>query len=144
MITARKINGSRQEEGAVLVEAAFSMLAFLLLIFGIAEGGRLLQVQNVLTNAAREGARFGVTRPANGAGEPPSKTDIRSRANAFLTSGAISVPLDNIKVSPPDPGAIPNYTIVTITYDYASVTGLFPSVAITLTGKSMMRNETSP
>lgn len=144
MIKARQINASRQEQGAILVETVLSMLAFLFLIFGIAEAGRLLQVQNLLTNAAREGTRFGVT-PLAGTmpGALPNDADVRTLVRSFLTSGAVTVPDANIVISRSDPTASPAYTTVTITCQYSLMTGLFPIPGINLIGSSSMRNETS-
>jgi hypothetical protein len=50
----------KNEAGAALVEAALIMIPFLLLLFGVIEFGLLLYDQQVLNNAAREGARAGV------------------------------------------------------------------------------------
>ena len=50
----------KNEAGAALVEAALIMIPFLLLLFGVIEFGLLLYDQQVLNNAAREGARAGI------------------------------------------------------------------------------------
>jgi len=144
MIKARQTNVLLQERGAVIVETVFSLVAFLFLIFGIAEAGRLLQVQNLLTNAAREGARYGVT-PLSGTmpGALPNDADIRTIVRSFLTSGAVTVPDASIVISRSDPAASPAYTTVTITHNYSLMTGLFPNPGISLVGSSSMRNETS-
>lgn len=46
--------------GAVLVEMAFVMLVFLLLLFGIMEYCRFTFYRQLVTNASREGARYAV------------------------------------------------------------------------------------
>lgn len=46
--------------GAVLVEMAFVVVIFLMLLFGVLEYCRFLFVRQVVTNAAREGARYAV------------------------------------------------------------------------------------
>lgn len=143
MIVGRQMNTSPREGGSVLVESALSLLAFLMLIFGIAEAGRLLEVQSVLTNAAREGARFGVTPLCStcgtGQGTLPSVGDIQNWVNTFLTAAAVSVPMGNIVVT-----KTTTHTQVTITFSYVALTGLFPDLGIDLVGNSLMRNETSP
>ena len=48
----------RRRRGAVAVEAAFVLPVALVFLFGIWEVGRLVQVYQVLYNAAREGARL--------------------------------------------------------------------------------------
>jgi Flp pilus assembly protein TadG len=50
-----------QRGGATAVEFAFIALIFLMMLFGILEYGRLVYTQNILNNAAREGARFCIT-----------------------------------------------------------------------------------
>jgi Flp pilus assembly protein TadG len=51
----------RSERGAALVEAAVTIPILLLIAVGIFEFGRAYQTWQVLTNAAREGARLAVT-----------------------------------------------------------------------------------
>ena len=50
----------RRDEGQGLVEFALTIPVFLILLFGIVEFGLLLYNQQVITNASREGARFGI------------------------------------------------------------------------------------
>ena len=56
----------RKECGSSLVEFALIALFFFMVIFGIIEFGLLLYNQQVVTNAGREGARFGVVARPNG------------------------------------------------------------------------------
>lgn len=58
MCTRVKTNRNRQ--GAVLVEMAFVVVVFLMLLFGILEYCRFLFLKQLVTNASREGARFAV------------------------------------------------------------------------------------
>ena len=59
----------RSEEGAELVEFALVLPMLLFVVLGIAEFGFIFQRYEVLTNAAREGARLavlpGYTRPTS-------------------------------------------------------------------------------
>jgi Flp pilus assembly protein TadG len=50
----------KDERGGSLVEFAIILPLLLILLFGIIEFGLLLYNQAVLTNASREGARFGI------------------------------------------------------------------------------------
>jgi hypothetical protein len=52
------INGPRR--GATTVEVAFVAIIFLLFLFGIFEYGRFIFFQQLMINAAREGARYAV------------------------------------------------------------------------------------
>ena len=55
---------SRDQRGATTVEFAIVAMLFFLLLFGIIDFGLLFFNQQVITNAAREGARYGiVARP---------------------------------------------------------------------------------
>ena len=47
--------------GSALVEMAFVLPIFVLLLVGLVEFSRVLMVKQVITNAAREGARAGAT-----------------------------------------------------------------------------------
>jgi hypothetical protein len=51
---------NQSQRGATLVEAAAVLLLLFTFIFAIIEFGRILSVYQTITNAAREGARFGV------------------------------------------------------------------------------------
>ena len=53
----------RSEKGAALVEAAVTIPLLLLVSVGIFEFGRAYQTWQVITNAAREGARSPCSRP---------------------------------------------------------------------------------
>ena len=71
------------ERGAALLEAAITVPIILLISVGIFEFGRAYQTWQVLTNAAREGARLAVIS---------GTTDdaVRQRVNAYLTGGGLS------------------------------------------------------
>ncbi len=56
---ARRSSLSRRR-GAAMVETALVLPVFLLLVLGIIEFGRALMVANMVTNAAREGARMAI------------------------------------------------------------------------------------
>jgi Flp pilus assembly protein TadG len=61
----QRLNGS---EGQALIEFALILPLFLLLLFGMIDFGRAYSASVTLTNAAREGARYGVIQPANTSG----------------------------------------------------------------------------
>jgi hypothetical protein len=52
-----KADGRRRPAGQALVEFALVLPIFLLLLFGLIDGGRLIYMHTVLSQAAREGAR---------------------------------------------------------------------------------------
>jgi len=93
-----RLRDQGSQRGATIVEAAFVVPVFLALVFGIISFGRLLHVYQVLTNAAREGARFSVspcpfTASISGictAGQLPSTAQVQTRVNNYLSSGNIA------------------------------------------------------
>ena len=70
----------RSQAGAELVEFALVLPMMLLVFGGIVDFGLLLQRQQVVTNAAREGARLGVL-PGY------TQTDVQARVTAFVREG---------------------------------------------------------
>jgi len=63
-----------ETKGAVLVEFAVACLVFLLIVAGIMDLGHAFYMRQVVTNASREGARYGVVYQTDGSGSrlPPS------------------------------------------------------------------------
>jgi len=72
----------RRERGAALLEAAVTIPLILMISVGIFEFGRAYQTQQVLTNAAREGARLAVI---NGS----TDTDVVTRVRNYMTAGSL-------------------------------------------------------
>lgn len=58
--STQRRNAQRRDprKGAVIVEFALGFIVFIMLIFGIMEGARLVWTYTTLSHAAREGARF--------------------------------------------------------------------------------------
>jgi Flp pilus assembly protein TadG len=73
------------ERGAELVEFALIFPMLLLVMLGIMDFGFLFQRYEVLTAAAREGARIAIL-PGY------SDADVTARVNAYLTAGGLTVP----------------------------------------------------
>ena len=75
----------RDERGQSLVEAALGFPLLMLLFFGIIEFSLVVFTYNTLSNAAREGARYGTMRPNDTAG---MATAARSLTTAIQCGGA--------------------------------------------------------
>ena len=88
----------RSEHGAELVEFALVLPMLLLIFGGIVDFGLIMQRQQVVTNAAREGARIGVLPNY-------ADADIQARVTAFIREG-----LDDDTATP---STLP--TVVTLT-----------------------------
>ncbi len=135
----------REQRGTAVVEAAITVLGFMVLLLAIFESGRLLNVQQALTDASREGARLAVL-PLSGTSTLPTVGEIESEVQRFLqaanigtattlverpvsiVTGSISTTFTRVRVSLP-------YTVLTLS--------MFSDLEITLVGESLMRNETS-
>jgi Flp pilus assembly protein TadG len=72
----------RSEKGAALIEAAITVPIILLISVGIFEFGRAYQTWQVLTNAAREGARMAVITGSTDA-------DVTTRVRNYMKAGAL-------------------------------------------------------
>ncbi|MGA7105290.1 MAG: TadE/TadG family type IV pilus assembly protein [Candidatus Deferrimicrobiaceae bacterium] len=129
----------KTERGQGLVEFALLVPIMLLLVIGIAEFGRAWMMRNILTGAAREGARVAAV-------EPDSASSInqgRAAAIAVLSSAGISVPPATVIVDPSPPTPF-NAVQVDVTYTYSVViTGFIPGLpaSFPLTGTATMRRE---
>ncbi|MGE0760723.1 MAG: TadE/TadG family type IV pilus assembly protein, partial [Pirellulaceae bacterium] len=73
------------------MEFAVVAPVFLLLIFGMIEYGRMVMVQQMLTNASREGARRAVL-------EGSSETDVRDVVIDYLAPANIPVKSQDITI----------------------------------------------
>lgn len=146
---AEQMTGKRtrkKETGAALVEGAIVSLAFFILVFGVFEVGRFLNTQQVLTNAAREGARWAVA-PQAGTNNLPL-TDVPTVVQNFLNSANINLPSPPV-VTTLNAGSCWDTTTtcteVQVQITYPLITGLpwFSALQVPLTGQAVMRNETS-
>ena len=72
----------RNQRGAALLEAAITIPIILLISVGIFEFGRAYQTWQVLTNAAREGARLAVINGSTDA-------DVTTRVRNYMQAGSL-------------------------------------------------------
>jgi Flp pilus assembly protein TadG len=140
----RKNQPRSVRRGAAVVEFAILAPVLILLIFGMVEYGRMVMVQQLLTNASREGARVGIL-------DGSSDDDVK---NAVIDKVGGAVPLDaNDIVCNPSPvssaGAGETVT-VTVSIPFAEVSWLPIGMAryvgipdtLSLSASSSMRRET--
>ena len=141
----------RGERGTALMETALTLPLLLLVSVGIFEFGRAYQTWQVLTNAAREGARVAVL-PNVAPGAP------QARALAYLQSGQLSnAAAATITVNAAVPislgaAGIAKGSRVTVSYPFQFivlqpvarliVAGSMTGAPITITASAEMRNET--
>jgi Flp pilus assembly protein TadG len=134
------------ERGAVLIEFALVFPLLLLTTLGIIDFGLLFQRYEVLTNAAREGARVAVL-PGY------SSADVEDRVEQYLQATSLSATTVTTTVAAPTtvdlgPSCI-TVIAVTVSFDheYAFVGGIMSYFGSsmgtkTLTATSTMRSET--
>ena len=106
MIRCRK-----SQKGQSLVEFALILPVFVVLLFGIMEFGRLWEMANVLTSAAREGARVAAVTS-------PDVSKATSAAQRVISAGNITQSV--ITVSGPNSS---NEVTVTVSAAYTPMTG---------------------
>jgi Flp pilus assembly protein TadG len=137
----------RKRRGAAAVEFAIVAPLFFLLIFGMIEFGRMVMVQQILTNASREGARKAVL-------DGSTATDVDNTVITHMSDARITVTAANITINPANP-ATANYgdpITVTVSVPFSEVSWLpapmllsfLPAgkTDITLTATTVMRRET--
>jgi Flp pilus assembly protein TadG len=154
----------RNESGSVLVEAALTMLGFLIILFAIFEAGRMMSIQQTLTNAAREGARLSVLPAWGGTDTLPTTTQVQARVQTFLDASGLNGAAATVSVNqccdpsfpsantcsaptgtpPRCPAGEIQYSRVTITVPYKVVSiSMFSLLEVNLRGQGTMRNETN-
>ena len=84
----------KHRRGAAVVEFAVIAPLLFMLIFGMLEFGRLIMVQQVLTNASREGARRAVLEQASAA-------EVETLVADYLTASSVVGANVNVAVQPP-------------------------------------------
>ena len=129
--------GRRRRLGATITEFAIIAPIFFLLVLSSFEFGRAIMVQQILTNAAREGARQAIVENAD-------STDVVNSVTSYLSG--TTVPGVTVTIDPTSLQTVGfgDEVTVTVTVPYDQVSWLpvssFMSGKI-LTGESMMRGE---
>lgn len=142
------VRRARNQRGAALLEVALTLPLMLLVAVGIFEFGRAYQTWQVLTNAAREGARMAVLPGIDDA-------DVTTRVQSYLDSGQLgdveaTVTITRNNTIPTGAGSATGSRVV-INYPFEFIV-LQPVAqlvvrnstvgrALTMTASAMMRNE---
>ncbi len=128
----------RNRRGAAAVEFAVVSPVFFLLVFGMIEYGRMVMVQQLLTNAAREGARVGVLDNST-AGE------VTTAVTNYLTAAKINSPTIACNPTNPSSAGYGQPVTVTVSVPFSQVSWLPSPMFLggtTMTAQSAMRRET--
>jgi Flp pilus assembly protein TadG len=140
----------KSERGAALLEAAITIPMLLLVAVGIFEFGRAFQTWQILTNAAREGARIAVL-------PDPTPGVVETRVRDYMIAGQLgeastaSIDVDRSSSMTVN-GAAVSASVVRIEYPFDFIIlGPFAQLvspdtavggAMTMTAQALMRNET--
>ena len=144
---------ARSESGAELIEFGLTLPLLLLVLIGIIESGLLFQQYEVVTNAAREGARIAVL-PTYSATPLIRTANVQARVNQYLVASGLTGPATTtVATPPPVPVSTGCVTTVLVTVQYNhSITFLTRILrnfgntvpgSITLRSQSQMRTENS-
>ena len=135
----------RSERGVALIETALTLPLLLLVTIGAVEFGRAYQTWQVLTNAAREGARIAVL---------PGVTDaaVQARVTAYMVAGQLNNAAGaTITVTRNTPVASGTASTVLLEYPFTFIVmqpvaqlvvqGSTVGAPLTMGASAMMRNE---
>lgn len=123
------------------VEFAVIAPLFFLLVFGMIEFGRAVMVQQIITNASREGARLAVLDGSTG-------TQVKTAVVAYLQRGSITATADKVTVTPTEPAtaAYGDPVTVSVSIPFNQVSWLptpwFIGSGTHLSASTVMRRET--
>ncbi len=149
-------------KGAVMVEFAVTCLVFLLIIAGIIDLGLAFYTRQLVTNASREGARYGVVYVTDSSGnrvapsnfssaDTPPRTSISSYVlNNYLSNTYVPQNVTNLTVNPTKQNGYTSTTMgaplevdVSATYTWIVLGHFIPSLgsSTTLRAQTVMQLE---
>jgi len=140
----------RNERGTAIIETALTLPLLLFVCVGIVELGRAYQTSQVLTNAAREGARIAVL-PNQAADAVDSRVRQYLGIGGLVSDSSVGVTVTPVTVATGATATAPG-SQVTVTYPFTFivmqpvaqllVSGSMVGDPITVTKTAVMRNET--
>ena len=140
----------RGERGTAILETALTLPLLLFLGVGIVEFGRAYETSQVITNAAREGARVAVL-PNQAADAVDTRVRQYLNVGGLLSDSSVGVAVTPVTVATGAASTAPA-SQVTITYPFTFivmqpvaqllVSGSMVGEPITVTKTAVMRNET--
>lgn len=124
--------------GVAAVEFAVVAPLFFLLLLGMIEIGRMVMVQQVITNASREGARIAVL-------DGTTTTDVMNAVGTYLSSGGVRNATVTIAPDPPSQAGYDEPVTVTVRVPFSQVSWLPTPMflgGVELAAVTTMRRET--
>jgi Flp pilus assembly protein TadG len=128
----------KRRRRAAVVEFAIVAPLFFLLVLGMIEFGRLVMVQQILTNGAREASRLAVL-------DGTTTSMVQSAATTYLEASSVRGATVSVAPNPPTNAAYGAPVTVTVTIPFNQVSWLPSPMYLggrTMTAKSVMRRET--
>lgn len=128
-----------QDKGEATVEFALIAVMLILLTFGIVEGGRIFGSWLIITNEAREAARWGALRVPDRATTGDVNAHVQQRTTGVLDQSVLL----STATAGPDP-ASPQWLTVKIDYKVELISApllMFLPNPVPLSAKSTMRTE---
>ncbi len=121
--------------GTAIVEFAVVLPVLLLILMGIIEFSFVLYDKAVLTNASREGARFGIVSQNPRVTDSQIKTVVKNYCKNFLiTFGSDTLEDSSIDISPASRDGLPFGSDLTVTLNYRYDFLVLPSFMTTAMG----------
>ena len=140
----------KHERGQAMVETAIALPILLVLMVGIFEVGRAYETWQVLTNAAREGARMAVTPSSSQIERPPLCSPVHGERPAHRSTATAAVVVNkgaSINVN----GTAVSASAVTVDYPFEFIMlqpivrlvapGATVGGPLTMRATAIMRNE---
>lgn len=123
------------------MEFAIVAPIFVLFVFGMLEYGRMVMVQQVLTNASREGARIAVL-------DGSTQSEVVTTVVDYCSSSRVPITASNVTLTPADPASVEAGDPVSVQVQVAfQDVSWLPSPmylgASQMTAASVMRKESS-
>ncbi len=114
---AKEKSRTDQRRGTAAVEFALVAPLFILLVFGIIEFGRMLMVQQVLTNATREGARRAIV-------EGTTQSEVLTVVNNYLSNSSVSDAAVTVNPSALENAGFADPVVISVSVQFDSVSWL--------------------
>lgn len=132
-------HGRRRTRGAAAVEFALVAPIFVLLVFGMIDVGRAVMVQDLMTSAARDGARKAIL-------EGSTASEVVSQVTDYLAASSVPSATVTVTPNPLNSAAIGDPVSVTVQVPFDSASWLPSSwffKGATLEATVVMRRETA-
>lgn len=128
----------RNRRGAAAVEFAVVAPLFFLLVFGMIEFGRMVMVQQIITNGSREGARIAVLDGA-------TSGEVVTAVETYLSNASIEGAEISVTPNPPSSAGYGEPVTVVVSIPFNQVSWLPSPMFLggnTMTATTVMRRET--